>query len=51
MKRNRQTYVAREMRRRRAEARYRFITKVSEAVSGVVLVVCSEAIMFAFLLM
>lgn len=47
MKRNRQTYVAREMRRRRAEARYRFITKVS----GVVLVVCSEAIMFAFLLM
>jgi len=45
------SYVEREMCRRRAERKRRVITKVSEVVSAIALVVTSEAIMFALLLM
>lgn len=51
MHNRKKSYVEREMCRRRAERKRRVIAKVSEAVSAIALVVASEAIMFALLLM
>lgn len=45
------SYVERELRRRREEAKRMVIAKVSEVVSSIALVFCTEAIMFAFVLM
>lgn len=45
------SYVARELRRRQYEAQRRFREKVIDVVSSIALVVASEAIMFALLLM
>lgn len=44
------TYVERELRRRRIERRYRIISKVLYAIACVALVVVSEAILVFLLL-
>lgn len=52
MKHTRQnTYVERELRRRRIERRQRIIHKVAEGIASVALVVTFEVIMFALFLM
>lgn len=52
MKRSRQyTYVERELIRRRAEKKHRLIEKVTNALVGFVLIICTEAYMFALILM
>ncbi len=45
------TYAEREMCRRRAEARYRFITRVQNVMYGILLAICAEASMFLMVLM
>lgn len=45
------SYVARELRRRRIEKRYRTIEKVKECIAGAALIICTEIIMFALMLM
>lgn len=52
MKRIRQnTYVERELRRRRAEKRRRIIEKGTNALASFALIVCAEVFMFAMVLM
>lgn len=47
----RNSYAAREMRRRRIEARERLKTKIKDVVLSILLVVCFEAILLVFLFM
>ena len=52
MKRIRQnTYVERELIRRRAEKKRRIIEKATEAIASFALIVCTEVFMFALFLM
>lgn len=52
MKRTRQnTYVERELRRRRIEKRQRVIAKVSNGLASIALVFATEVFMFALFLM
>lgn len=52
MKRIRQnTYVERELIRRRAEKKRRIIEKVTNALASFALIVCAEVFMFALFLM
>lgn len=51
MKQTRQTYVKRELRRRRNERKQRIIQKVTDVVSAIALVVVSETVFFALMLM
>ena len=52
MKRTRQnTYVERELRRRRAEKKRRIIEKVTNALASLALIVCTEVFLFALVLM
>ncbi len=52
MKRTRQnTYVERELRRRRAEKKRMVIEKVTNVLASLALVVCTEVFMFALVLM
>lgn len=50
-RKNRQTYVERVMRRRREESRRRRMERFREGFACTGLIVVSEAILFAFLLM
>ena len=52
MKRNRKyTYVERELIRQRAEKKCRIIQKATNILAGFAFVVCTEAFMFAMVLM
>lgn len=51
MKYPKNSYAAKEMRRRRIEARIRLKRKVCDFVSGFALVVCTEVIFFALFLL
>lgn len=51
MKQNRQnTYVERELRRRRIEKRYRTIQKIKDCLAGAALIIGGEVFLFALLL-
>lgn len=52
MKRTRQnTYVERELNRRRIEKRQRFMSNVSNGLASIALVFATEVVMFALFLM
>lgn len=51
MKYPKNSYAARAMRRRRIAARYRLKSKILDAVSCLALVICTEALFFAMILL
>ena len=51
MEQYRQTYVERELCRRRIEKRYRVITKINKCIAGAAVIIVAEFLMFSLALM